>query len=147
MAGSVALTFTDTSKAMAIPETNFNPPFNITRASDLVLTAQDRPASHDFYTEVLGLLATKTLTRSSCVESRSAATQPYAEEDHCRDDQPQGIGRPTRFSSPASPKVAAQDLRFGAESGWMEADGLHHLCGFLADHNENRGAGKTRRVF
>ena len=30
---------------MAIPQTNFNPPFNITRASHLVFTAQDlRPA-------------------------------------------------------------------------------------------------------
>ena len=28
---------------MAIPQTNFNPPFNITRASHLVLTAQDLP--------------------------------------------------------------------------------------------------------
>src|SRR6476469_321648 len=40
---------------MVIPETNFNPPFNITRASHLVLTAQDLPASRDFYTQVLGL--------------------------------------------------------------------------------------------
>ncbi len=41
---------------MAIPQTNFNPPFNITRASHLVLTAQDLPASRDFYTEVIGLI-------------------------------------------------------------------------------------------
>jgi catechol 2,3-dioxygenase len=41
---------------MVIPETNFNPPFNITRASHLVLTAQDLPASRDFYTQVLGLV-------------------------------------------------------------------------------------------
>ena len=41
---------------MAIPQTNFNPPFNITRASHLVLTAQDLPASRDFYTQVLGLV-------------------------------------------------------------------------------------------
>ena len=33
---------------MVIPQTNFNPPFNITRASHLVLTAQDLPASRDF---------------------------------------------------------------------------------------------------
>ena len=39
-----------------IPETNFNPPFNITRASHLVLTAHDLPASRDFYTQVLGLI-------------------------------------------------------------------------------------------
>ena len=32
---------------MSIPQTNFNPPFNITRASHLVLTAQDLPASRD----------------------------------------------------------------------------------------------------
>jgi catechol 2,3-dioxygenase len=41
---------------MAIPQTNFNPPFNITRASHLVLTAQDLPASRMFYTEVIGLI-------------------------------------------------------------------------------------------
>ena len=41
---------------MAVPQTNFNPPFNITRASHLVLTAQDLPASRDFYTEVIGLI-------------------------------------------------------------------------------------------
>ena len=41
---------------MAIPQTNFDPPFNITRASHLVLTAQDLPASRDFYTEVIGLI-------------------------------------------------------------------------------------------
>ena len=41
---------------MAIPQTNFKPPFNITRASHLVLTAQDLAASKAFYTEVIGLL-------------------------------------------------------------------------------------------
>ena len=41
---------------MAIPQTNFNPPFNITRASHLMLTAQDLAASRAFYTEVIGLI-------------------------------------------------------------------------------------------
>ena len=41
---------------MAIPQTNFNPPFNITRASHLVFTAQDLAASRAFYTEVIGLI-------------------------------------------------------------------------------------------
>ena len=41
---------------MASPQTNFDPPFNITRASHLAFTAQDLPASCDFYTEVIGLL-------------------------------------------------------------------------------------------
>src|SRR5882757_7057270 len=41
---------------MAIPQTNFNPPFNITRASHLVLSAQDLAASRAFYTEVIGLI-------------------------------------------------------------------------------------------
>ena len=41
---------------MAIPQTNFNPPFNITRASHLVLMAHDLRASRDFYTEVIGLI-------------------------------------------------------------------------------------------
>ena len=41
---------------MTIPQTNFNPPFNITRASHLVFTARDLAASRDFYAEVLGLI-------------------------------------------------------------------------------------------
>jgi catechol 2,3-dioxygenase len=41
---------------MTIPNTNFTPPFNITRASHLVLTARDLAASRDFYTEVIGLV-------------------------------------------------------------------------------------------
>lgn len=41
---------------MPIPETNFDPPFNITRASHLVFTARDLGASRAFYTEVLGLV-------------------------------------------------------------------------------------------
>ena len=41
---------------MTIPQTNFDPPFNITRASHLVLTARDLAASRDFYVEVLGLI-------------------------------------------------------------------------------------------
>lgn len=41
---------------MTIPQTNFDPPFNITRASHLVLTAQDLAASRAFYTEVIGLV-------------------------------------------------------------------------------------------
>jgi len=40
---------------MSLPQTNFKPPFNITRASHLVLTAQDLAASKAFYTEVVGL--------------------------------------------------------------------------------------------
>ena len=39
-----------------IPQTNFAPPFNVTRASHLVLTARDLPKSRDFYVEVLGLM-------------------------------------------------------------------------------------------
>ena len=40
---------------MSLPPTNFSPPFNITRASHLVLTARDLARSRDFYTEVVGL--------------------------------------------------------------------------------------------
>jgi catechol 2,3-dioxygenase len=42
--------------AVTIPQTNFNPPFNITRASHLVFTARDLAASRDFYVEVMGLI-------------------------------------------------------------------------------------------
>ena len=41
---------------MALPQTNYHPPFNITRASHLVFTAQDLAASKAFYTEVIGLI-------------------------------------------------------------------------------------------
>ena len=39
-----------------LPQTNFNPPFNITRASHLVFTVRDLARSRDFYTEVIGLV-------------------------------------------------------------------------------------------
>ncbi|HET9904317.1 MAG TPA: VOC family protein [Xanthobacteraceae bacterium] len=39
-----------------LPATNFDPPFNITRASHLVFTVRDLAASRDFYTEVVGLI-------------------------------------------------------------------------------------------
>jgi len=38
-----------------LPSTNFNPPFNITRASHLVLTSRDLARARDFYAEVIGL--------------------------------------------------------------------------------------------
>ena len=43
---------------MAVPQTNFSPPFNITRASHIVLTVRDLGVSREFYTEVIGLLVT-----------------------------------------------------------------------------------------
>ncbi len=39
-----------------LPNTNFNPPFNITRASHLIFTARDLARSREFYTEVMGLI-------------------------------------------------------------------------------------------
>lgn len=41
---------------MAIPETNFDPPFNLTRASHVRLTTPDLEASRRFYEEVIGLV-------------------------------------------------------------------------------------------
>jgi catechol 2,3-dioxygenase len=38
-----------------LPPTNFQPPFNITRASHLTLTSRDLAKARDFYTEVVGL--------------------------------------------------------------------------------------------
>lgn len=43
---------------MGIPETDFSPDFNVTRASHIVLTARDLGRSRDFYTEVIGLVVT-----------------------------------------------------------------------------------------
>ena len=41
---------------MAIPETNFDPPFNLTRASHVRLATPDLEASRAFYEEVVGLV-------------------------------------------------------------------------------------------
>src|SRR5258707_3091836 len=43
---------------MALPVTNFDPGFRITRASHVVLTVGDLGASRQFYGEVLGLVLT-----------------------------------------------------------------------------------------
>jgi len=40
---------------MPLPSTDFDPPFNVTRASHIVLTVRDLARSKDFYTEVIGL--------------------------------------------------------------------------------------------
>lgn len=41
---------------MTIPKTNFDPPFNITRASHIVLMVRDLAASRAFYVDVIGLM-------------------------------------------------------------------------------------------
>ncbi len=43
---------------MDLPATVFDPPFRITRASHIVLTARDLAASHRFYSDVIGLVLT-----------------------------------------------------------------------------------------
>jgi catechol 2,3-dioxygenase len=43
---------------MPLPQTNFSPPFNITRASHIVLGVRDLKVSRTFYTEVIGLVVT-----------------------------------------------------------------------------------------
>jgi catechol 2,3-dioxygenase len=43
----------------SLPKTNFEPPFNITRASHVVLTVADLAASRRFYEEVIGLVVTR----------------------------------------------------------------------------------------
>jgi catechol 2,3-dioxygenase len=43
---------------MPMPQTNFSPAFNTTRASHVVLTTRDLPLARDFYTEVIGLVVT-----------------------------------------------------------------------------------------
>ena len=41
---------------MAIPQTNMRPPFNVTRASHLVLKSADIAKATAFYTEVIGFI-------------------------------------------------------------------------------------------
>ena len=45
--------------AAMIPNPNYNPPFNITRASHLVLTVRDLEASLAFYGELIGLVVSE----------------------------------------------------------------------------------------
>jgi catechol 2,3-dioxygenase len=59
---------------MNLPRTNLHPPFNITRASHLVLTSRDLAKARDFYTEVIGLKVTDetaTTIRFRGVEERA----------------------------------------------------------------------------
>lgn len=42
--------------AIKLPTANLKPPFNITRASHVVMTSRDLPRARDYYTEVIGLL-------------------------------------------------------------------------------------------
>ena len=44
---------------MSIPRPNYNPPFNITRASHIVLTVRDLEASLAFYSELIGLVVSE----------------------------------------------------------------------------------------
>lgn len=46
----------DVTGRFRLPRPNFDPPFNITRASHVVLTSHDLAASRSFYTEVIGLI-------------------------------------------------------------------------------------------
>jgi len=60
--------------AMTLPQMNFTPPFNITRAGHLVLTSRDLAKARDFYTEVIGLKVsdeTATMIHLRGVEERA----------------------------------------------------------------------------
>lgn len=76
---------------MSLPQTNFRPPFNITRASHLVLTSRDLAKARDFYTEVIGLKVsdeTATTIFLRGVEERAHLPQLALSRD------PQSIHRP-----------------------------------------------------
>src|SRR5262245_14421770 len=45
------------TKSLEIPQTDSNPPFRFTRASHAVCTARDLKKTEEFYTEVVGLVA------------------------------------------------------------------------------------------
>ena len=69
--------------ALAHPQTNFNPPFDITRASHLVFTVRDLAASKAFYTEVIGLKvsAEDDLDALAARRRGTLSSQPDPEED------------------------------------------------------------------
>src|ERR1700676_3334855 len=46
----------DPESIVAIPKPNYNPPFNITRASHAVLTVKDLAKSRAFYVDLIGMI-------------------------------------------------------------------------------------------
>ena len=44
---------------MALPQTNYHPPFNVTRASHIVLTVSDLDNSKAHYVDMLGMILTE----------------------------------------------------------------------------------------
>ena len=67
--------------AMSLPQTNLRPPFNITRASHLVLTSRDLAKMRDFYTEVVGLKVSGRIRHHDLSARRrgTRASQPHAQ--------------------------------------------------------------------
>lgn len=105
---------------MPVPKTNLAPPFNITRASHIVLTAHDLGISRTFYTEVIGLLVTHESNEEiylrgveeTCHHSlvlRRTAGAPACETLGFRVFQDDDLDRAERYFE-----------RAGVESRWIE---------------------------
>jgi catechol 2,3-dioxygenase len=75
---------------MAIPKPNYSPPFNITRASHLVLTVRDLDASLAFYCELIGLVVSGRIGDTAYLRGleeachHSLVLQRSADAPHCR---------------------------------------------------------------
>ena len=66
---------------MSLPPRDLEPPFNITRASHLVLDVRDPAASRRFYTEILGFQVTDVYPDGmvpATLPSTKAVTIPLA---------------------------------------------------------------------
>lgn len=105
---------------MRFPETNHNPPFNITRASHATLTVKDLSRSRDFYTEVFGLVVsdedheTIYLRAVEEIAHHSLVLNKTANEPRCR-----SIGLRVKFDEDLDRAKAYFD-REGIRNKWIE---------------------------
>src|SRR5436190_21060317 len=53
---SRSLSTSPLERAMSIPKTVYNPPFNVTRASHSVLSVKDLAVSRNFYVDLIGFI-------------------------------------------------------------------------------------------
>jgi catechol 2,3-dioxygenase len=75
---------------MSVPKPALEPPFNMTRASHIVLTSRDLPAARDFYVEVIGLVVSDEDDRAVYLRGveeschHSLVLEKTDEDVHCR---------------------------------------------------------------
>lgn len=147
-----------------IPSTNFNPPFQITRAGHLVLRVQDLALSTRFYTEVIGLLVSAQGSdcvylrgvEESCHHSlilRQAAGEPTCERIGFRVSRDEELDKAAEYFSSIGRPASFVDVEYQGRT-LHAADDLGVPLEFVASmprlkrvHDQyqiHRGAGALR---